>query len=291
MTSTTAKATINALREIFSRQGLPERIISDNGPQFSSEEFQQFCAKNGIKHRTSAPYKPSTNGQAERVVQILKSAIKQAKITKENVDAVIARYLLVYRNTPHTTTGESPAMLLMKRRLRTRLDLIKPSLRSHVEGKQGYTIDKTSHRQLREFHTGENVMARNYAEGRKWMHGNVTKVLGSRHYIVDVQGRQWKRHVDQLIKSDQAQREVSTSASYTGSSSADVLPHPEVPRVPSNTTTSIDSHPYQPQGQGVTPIVPEGPPTPQAPTSAAESPRRYPTRERKPPSYLKDYEH
>ena len=113
MNTTTSSATINILREVFSRQGLPEILVSDNGPQFTSSEFQEFCAQNGIRHRTSSPYKPSTNGQAERVVQILKTALKQAHLTGTNVDTVLARYLLRYRNTPHSTTGESPAMLLM----------------------------------------------------------------------------------------------------------------------------------------------------------------------------------
>ena len=112
MTNTSAKTTVTALRDIFSRHGLPEIIVSDNGPQFTATEFQQFCSNNGILHRTSAAYKPSTNGQAERVVQILKSAIKQAHVTNADVAAVIAKYLLVYRNTPHSTTGEPPSMLL-----------------------------------------------------------------------------------------------------------------------------------------------------------------------------------
>jgi transposase InsO family protein len=117
MTSTTATTTTNVLRDIFSRYGLPEIIVSDNGPQFIASEFQQFCRNNGIMHRTSAAYKPSTNGQAERVVQILKSAIEQARITKQDVNVVVTKSLLVYRNTPHATTGEAPSVLLMGRRL------------------------------------------------------------------------------------------------------------------------------------------------------------------------------
>ena len=73
MSTTSAKATVTTLRDIFSRHGLPEIIVSQNGPQFTATEFEQFCTSNGILHRISALYKPSTNGQAERVVQILKS--------------------------------------------------------------------------------------------------------------------------------------------------------------------------------------------------------------------------
>ena len=133
MTSTTSTATINVLRDIFSRYGLFKIMVSDNGPQFIASEFQQFCRNNGIMHRASAAYKPSTNGQAERVVQILKSAIAQARVTKQDVNVVLARSLLAYRNTPHTTTGEAPSVLLMGRKLRTRLDLVLPSVEEHVK--------------------------------------------------------------------------------------------------------------------------------------------------------------
>ena len=81
MTSATATVTIKALREMFSRYGLTDIIVSDNGPQFTASEFQQFCRNNGIMHRIFAAYKPLTNGQAERVVQILKSVIAQPRIT------------------------------------------------------------------------------------------------------------------------------------------------------------------------------------------------------------------
>ena len=200
MTSTTSSATITALRDIFSRHGLPEILVSDNGSQFSSTEFEQFCTNNGIMHRTSAPYKPSTNGQAERVVQILKSAIKQAQATQTDVSAVIAKYLLVYRNTPHSTTGEPPSLLLMGRRLCTRLDLLTPSVEKHVEAHQYTTmISRTAKRGLRQFNAGDPVLARNYGRGEKWMQGVITEVLGSRHYVVDVSGSLWKRHVDQLL--------------------------------------------------------------------------------------------
>lgn len=201
MTNITARTTITALRDIFSRHGLPEILVSDNGAQFTAREFEQFCANNGILHRTSAAYKPSTNGQAERVVQILKSAIKQAQLTNTDVTAVIAKYLLVYRNTPHSTTGEPPSLLLMGRRLRTRLDLLIPSVEKHVEARQYSTmVSRTAKRGLRQFNAGDTVLARNYGRGEKWMRGVITEVLGSRHYMIEVSGNLWKRHVDQLLR-------------------------------------------------------------------------------------------
>ena len=200
MSNTTSTATIGVLREVFSRHGLPEVIVSDNGPQFMSSEFRAFCNQNGILHRTSAVHKPSSNGQAERVVQILKSALKQARLTNTNVDTMLARYLMNYRSTPHTTTGEPPSVLLMGRRLRTRLDLILPSVHVKVESGQGYTMSRTASRGCRQFYCGDQVQARNYGQGEKWTRGVITGVLGNRYYSVDVNGRTWKRHIDQLIK-------------------------------------------------------------------------------------------
>ena len=202
MTSTTSTATVNALRDIFSRYGLPEIMVSDNGPQFIASEFQQFCRKNGIMHRTSAAYKPSTNGQAERVVQILKSAIAQARVTKQDVNVVLARSLLVYRNTPHTTTGEAPSVLLMGRKLRTRLDLILPSVEEHVKKQQYKVLERNGNRSIRSFTKGQNVFVRNYREKEKWIRGEITEVLGLRYYMVKVPGGVWKRHIDQLLKDD-----------------------------------------------------------------------------------------
>ena len=64
----TSSATIEKLRTSFAQFGLPETIVSDNGTCFVSEEFESFLQANGIKHVTSAPYHPSSNGLAERAV-------------------------------------------------------------------------------------------------------------------------------------------------------------------------------------------------------------------------------
>ena len=61
MTSTTTARTISVLREMFARFGLPKQLVSDNGPQFTSDEFEQFLEGNGVNHIRSSPYHPSTN--------------------------------------------------------------------------------------------------------------------------------------------------------------------------------------------------------------------------------------
>ena len=69
MPSTTSSSVIATLRTIFAQFGLPARIVTDNGRNFTSAEFDAFLHNNGIKHMKSSPYHPSSNGLAERAVQ------------------------------------------------------------------------------------------------------------------------------------------------------------------------------------------------------------------------------
>ncbi|XP_039212987.1 uncharacterized protein K02A2.6-like, partial [Crotalus tigris] len=84
VSSTTTAKTIQALRGIFATHGLPDVLVSNNGPQFTSSNFQAFLQANMIRHATSAPFYPSTNGMAERMVRITKDALKKLRklITK-----------------------------------------------------------------------------------------------------------------------------------------------------------------------------------------------------------------
>ena len=136
MSSTTASRTVDELRKLFSSYGLPEQIVSDNGPQFVSEEFAAFTKMNGIKHIKSAPYHPSTNGAIERLVQTFKKAMKASEHDGRTHSQRLASFLLSYRSTPHTTTHETLSELFLKRKLRTRMDLIKPDVNKAVCAEQ-----------------------------------------------------------------------------------------------------------------------------------------------------------
>ena len=152
---------------------MPTQLVSDNGPQFKSEEFQIFLKRNGIKHLTSAPYYPASNGLAKRCVWSFKSATKSETEVKP-----LATYLLAYRNTPHSTTGEAASQLFLGRRLRTRLDLLKPDLRLKISNRQ---IDQTVTKggaSTRKFSVGQTVIARNYTGSTKWVPGIIRTQLG-----------------------------------------------------------------------------------------------------------------
>ena len=79
----------------------------------------------------SAPYKPASNGQAERAVQIIKNGLSRVK--EGSIQSGLARVLLNYRTRPHQTTGRSPAKLLMGRELTTWLSLVHPNITVQVE--------------------------------------------------------------------------------------------------------------------------------------------------------------
>ena len=126
MSSTTSKVTIEHLRMIFAQHGLPKTIVLDNGSSLVCDEFETFLMSNGIAHVVSSLYHPATNGLAEKAVQILKNGLK--KIAHGSLSERLSKFLFNYRLTPQSTTGLSPAELLCGRKLKSRLDLLKPNM-------------------------------------------------------------------------------------------------------------------------------------------------------------------
>ena len=107
MNTSTSSATIENLRMAFATHGLPEIVVTDNGSNFVSKEFEEFLKQNGIRHIRTAPYHPASNGQAERAIQTFKEGMK--KMSGGNVETRVSRFLARYRITPQTSTGVSPA--------------------------------------------------------------------------------------------------------------------------------------------------------------------------------------
>ena len=195
--STSSEATIKALRPILASHGLPELVVSDNGTSFTSSEFQDFVRRNGIRHITTAPYHPATNGLAERAVQTLKEGLK--KSANGDLETRLARFLFKYRTTPHSTTGVSPAELLMGRKLRSHLDLVQPDLSSRVLKRQA--AQKAGHDKERTIEIDDQVYVRNFGSGPRWLPGVVTAKHGSRMFEVKLNdGRNVRRHLNQTRK-------------------------------------------------------------------------------------------
>ncbi|XP_063375565.1 uncharacterized protein K02A2.6-like isoform X1 [Cydia amplana] len=198
MTRTTAESVISKLLESWARWGIPKQIVSDNGPPFSSKQFNDFLEKNCVRHIYSAPYHPASNGAAEGAVKLIKNVIKKAKHEGVNIDKAILKFLLHYHNTPHCTTGETPARLLQGRDLRIRLDAIKPDRSAKVINEQSKMVER-SHRPSRHLEIGEPVQYRTFGTGAKWAEGHVANRFGKSDYtIVTGDGSTHHRHIDQM---------------------------------------------------------------------------------------------
>ena len=189
MPSTDSNKTVEVLRSLFARYGLPKIIVSDNGTQFTSSVFESFCRNNGITHKRSAPYHPSTNGEAERFVQSFKTGMKTAT---GDIQITLCKFLMHYRSSPHVVTGKTPAEVLFSRNIRTRLDLLHPTPGDRTD--KGAT-DELIARQLK---VGDLVWSRNYRNNVKWLPGKITKKYGPRNYQVRIGDQTHKRHIDQL---------------------------------------------------------------------------------------------
>ena len=241
MTTATALTTIQHLRTLFARFGIPESLVSDNGPQFTAAEFQLFCKQNGIRHIQVVPYHPASNGLAERAVQTFKKGIQKFK--SGTIGDRIARFLMQYRVTPHTTTGSSPAELLFGRRLRTRLDAIRPNLERQVETKllgQKENYDKRARE--RTFAETDRVYMRNFGRGETWLAGNIVQTLGPVSFQVRLtDGRLVRHHQNQIRKrTDTAIPDTSVEGDDDVFISPETIPVPVPPRTVPNSVSGTD---------------------------------------------------
>ena len=146
----------------------------------------------------TAPYHPALNGLAERAVQTFKQGIK--RIQGGSLETRLARFLFKYRITPHTTTGRSPAELLLGRQPRSRLDLLHPDTGVKVresQARQSHGHDK--HTRARAFQVGDRVYVRNFVGVPTWLEGTILDQIGPVSFQVRLaDGRIRKRHVDHV---------------------------------------------------------------------------------------------
>ena len=188
MGKTTSPDVIQSLKPIFARNGIPEIIQSDNGPQFASSTFYQFTKDFGIHHTTSSPTFAQANGEAERAVQTAKNMIRKC----DDLDLA----LLCYRTTP-IHNGLCPSELLMGRMLRSNLPVAPSRLRplwlnektfESLENKEERYKDKMktnfdNHhgvRQLPSLEKGQKV----YIPDAQ-VEGTVSKAVATRSYVLE----------------------------------------------------------------------------------------------------------
>ena len=132
-------------------------VVKDNGSNFVSKEFEAFLKQNGIRHKKTALYHPSSKGLAERAIQPFKEGMKKLKegmkkLKDGSLETRVSRFLSRYRITPQTSTGVSSAELLQGRKPRSRLDLAYPDISCKVRDSQW------SRKQRHDLHVKEHTM-------------------------------------------------------------------------------------------------------------------------------------
>ena len=293
--SSTTAATIGLLRTTFATLGLPEVVVSDNAANFTSDEFAKFLKLNKVQHVRTPSYHPASNGLVERAVQTFKDGMK--KLKTGSVDTKLARFLFKYRITPQSSTGISPAELMFGRRLRSQLDNLRPDLGKKVQEAQWQQAKGQGARaKEREFVVGDLVYARNYSPGPKWLPGKVIEKVGSRlHTVVLADGRQVRKHSDQLLARAMPESTVVEAQEEANDSDSDVaegppgsrsatpeLTEPDSPEISTNahhdddSRASSDSVVEDPSVSEEEPSQPPGPlaPNPSVPTTVRRSNRQ-----------------
>ncbi|KAL3098815.1 hypothetical protein niasHT_024569 [Heterodera trifolii] len=258
MANSTASATIEKLRYLFTRHGIPETIVSDNGTQFSSSEFAKFVAANGITHLFSAPYNPIK----------LKG---EGKPNKEIIDT----FLITYRTTPNDTLPElkCPAELLLGRRPRTTIDLLRPP--PH----QPFEIDLEMERQLiqqeiwhqnRKFVLNDKVFAR-HRSSQNWKIGVISGTFGVIFDVKFLDGSTARFHANQL-----RHRKTADNFDQTLAILNEAFDLPLPPALPNQPPDAANLGPNQLENEAANPIQKNQ----AAPIEDVQIQRRYPQRER-----------
>ena len=201
------------MKPMFARYGIPEKVVSDNGPQYSSQEFKDFARKYNFEHVTSSPYHSNFNGLAEKYVQIVKRVFEKARLDRQ--DPLIG--IFEYRSTP-LDIGYSPEELLQGRLLRSVIPILPQQLepefidhsvvRSKLESKRAHEkkyYDKAA-KTLHQLEVGQGIQIQQ--KDKTWRPGTVLKKVGDRSFIVNSQGGLYRRNRQQhlVVK---APREIS----------------------------------------------------------------------------------
>ena len=114
------------LENVFSREGCPVEVVTDNGSQFVSQEFTSFLQEMGVRHTRAALYNPTGNSMVERVNRTLKEGLQAGQLQGLPWKQALRQVLLTYRSTPHRAIGVCPFEALKGRKMRTKMGCLPP---------------------------------------------------------------------------------------------------------------------------------------------------------------------
>ena len=96
---------IKKYKKIFSQYGIPKELITDSGPEFTSQHFKKLAKSWDFKHQTVSPHYHQSNSLVEPSIQTIKQTLKKAKYDK-------SEYLVLFLNSQSNENGISPALKL-----------------------------------------------------------------------------------------------------------------------------------------------------------------------------------
>uniref|UniRef100_A0A803JLC0 Gypsy retrotransposon integrase-like protein 1 n=1 Tax=Xenopus tropicalis TaxID=8364 RepID=A0A803JLC0_XENTR len=222
ISDTTSKTIIECCKVHFSRHGIPDTVITDNGPQFVSSEFTHFSRNWEFEHLTSSPYHSQSNGKAEAAVKIAKTIIKKAK--RDGKD--LWKAILDWRNTPTEGTNSSPVQRLMSRRTRTLLPtaqkLLFPKVIERVvdqlteRRRKAKAFYDRGAKELPELDIGQTVRMQPSpaALDGRWRKGICLEKVAPRSYIVEADGHLYRRN-RKFLRSTNETSDANASAEAT----------------------------------------------------------------------------
>ena len=184
------------LIDLFSIEGYPDEIVSDNGPPFQSKEFAKFLSGLGIKHTTSSPGYPRSNGFIERHIQTVKNMLSKSSNTRS-----FQEVLADLRTTRIGAGLPSPAEILHGRNLTTRAqaEIDIKAIRSVLQERQlKMMLDHDTSRRAKKARplvVGERCHV--LGPGNKWIDAFITGITHSgRSYETQVEatGKQLTRN-------------------------------------------------------------------------------------------------
>ena len=299
VTSTSAESVIPKLHRILCTHGIPEEIKSDNGPPFNGEEIKNYAKRQGFRHRLIEPEHPESNGLAENFMRMLTKVAHTAYTAKQDPRRAVNNYLLNYRATPHSTTGETPAEILFGRKIITKVPIMAPRCQTKIhqsvkqrdqtskrKAKQLY--DKRKHSREHRLKVGDKVLLKQRKSTTQTpydpqpftviAHKGSMVTARRKHQTFTRDASKWKAMPDRPDNLKARERPKGEREKDRAQDSDDDLDNLMTkPRDQVQTTVEDEAaNASNEQRQD----IPDNPP----------GMRRYPSRERHPPRYFNDYE-
>ena len=260
LNDTTARSVIKATKDHFACHGIAD-MVTDNGPQYTSQEFQQFKSEWNFNHTTSSPYHSQSNGKAESAVKIAKKLVKKCK--RDDTDLQMA--LLEWRNTPDIN-GLSPVQKLMSRRTKTTMPtaeaLLKPLTAEGVDDniKHRRQLTKRHYDQhtkpLPELDIGDSVKLQPLRPKEPWSNGSCLGKVGPRSYLIRTEDGKLCRRNRKFLRTTNSIPDTTQEGTETPMPTIQVNGSPKQADPGATSAENIEILPPTPKRSATPPKVP-----------------------------------